>query len=270
MQQKKRSRKKKKLVSIIMTCYNGQRYLRKAVQSILNQTYKNWELIFYNNCSSDKSENIIRSYQDKRIKYFKTENLKSLGKIRNLAFNKAKGTYVAFLDVDDYWHKEKLKLQTIKFASNKKIDVIYCNLNKKIDHKIINNRINFEKGYCQNKIIKSYIDMKPLTSWLTLMVKKKSIKKLNYPFDEKLHITSDFDLIIRLSEFAYFDYIPKILCTYRVHGSNESKNKMREISELAYLLKKYKKNQEIDKILSYKNFSNKIFIKNLFYKAKFI
>ncbi len=268
MKLKLKDDKKNKLISVIMTCYNGQKYLKKAVESILIQKYKNWELIFVNNSSTDKSEDIIKSYQDKRIKYFKTKKLLSLGEVRNLAFSKSKGVYITFLDVDDYWHKEKLNLQINKFALNKKIDVVYCNFFKKNRNRLTYSKLNFERGYCQEKIIQSYIDTKPLTSWLTLMIKKHSIKKLSYPFDKKLHITSDFDLIIRLSEFAFFDYVPKILCTYRVHASNESKNKKKEISELSYIIKKFKQKKSINKILSYKSFSKKVSLKNIFYQIK--
>ena len=62
------------LVSIIMNCYNGQKYLREAVQSVINQTYKNWEIIFWDNQSKDKSSQILKSFKDKRIKYFKSKN----------------------------------------------------------------------------------------------------------------------------------------------------------------------------------------------------
>ena len=64
--------KSNRLVSIIMTCHNGEFFLQEAVKSILNQVYSNWELIFYDNNSNDKSETIIKSFQDKRIKYFRS------------------------------------------------------------------------------------------------------------------------------------------------------------------------------------------------------
>ena len=80
--------KSNNLVSIIMTCYNGEPFLYEAVKSILNQTYSNWELIFYDNNSNDQSEKIIKDFKDKRIKYFRLNELLNLGTIRKLAFSK--------------------------------------------------------------------------------------------------------------------------------------------------------------------------------------
>ena len=95
--------------------------------------------------------------------------------------------------------------------------------------------------------------------------KIKKINQLEYSFDKNLHITSDFDLILRLSEFCYFDYVPQVLCSYRVHDKNESSNKKKEINELFYIINKFKKNKLIKKYLSKNLFSTKIKIKKFFF-----
>ena len=92
----------KPLVSIIMNCYNGQKYLENSVRSVLKQTYRNWELIFWDNCSTDNSSKIIKKFKDKRIKYFRGNKLVNLYSARNLAVKKAKGIFVSFLDTDDW------------------------------------------------------------------------------------------------------------------------------------------------------------------------
>ena len=76
-----------KLVSVLMTCYNGGQFLEDSLNSLLAQTYTNWELIFINNCSTDNSEQIIKNAKDKRVKYFKTDETFNLGRVRNLAFS---------------------------------------------------------------------------------------------------------------------------------------------------------------------------------------
>ena len=91
-----------KLVSIIMTCHNGERYLVDSINSIINQTYENWEIIFIDNFSSDKSKKIVNSFKDKRIKYHKTDKLLNLGN-ENYGFKSSKGEFISFLDVDDLW-----------------------------------------------------------------------------------------------------------------------------------------------------------------------
>ena len=84
------------LVSIIMNCHNGEKYLKESLRSIFNQKYKNWELIFWDNYSSDNSRKIIKKFKDKRIRYFYSKKFNSLYNSRNLAIGKAKGKYISF------------------------------------------------------------------------------------------------------------------------------------------------------------------------------
>ena len=99
------------LVSIIMNCHNGEAYLCESIKSVLSQTYKNWELIFWDNRSEDKSAEIFKSHKDKRFKYFYANERTTLYKARNLAIEKSKGNFISFLDTDDLWSKNKLELQ---------------------------------------------------------------------------------------------------------------------------------------------------------------
>ena len=258
--------KSNNLVSIIMTCYNGESFLYEAVKSIVNQTYSNWELIFYDNKSIDKSEKIIKDFKDKRIKYFKSNKLVNLGTIRKLAFNECKGKFISFLDVDDYWTKFKLQKQIEKFETNENIDVLYSNYYKVENQEIKEVKKLLHRGYCQNQIISSYINGVPLTAWLTLMIKKSAIDKLEYSFDKNTHIASDFDLIVRLSSYCYFDYSNEYLGYYRLHQKNESKSKKKEIDELVYIINKYQADKLISPIFFYKNFAYKLFIRYFIYE----
>ncbi len=115
---------KKPEISIIMNCHNGERFLEESLKSVLSQSFKNWELIFWNNRSTDKSEKIFKSFKDKRFKYFYTHKKVSLYHSRNAACKKAKGKFIAFLDVDDLWFPNKLNLQLKKFK-DKKVGLVY-------------------------------------------------------------------------------------------------------------------------------------------------
>ena len=115
------------LVSIIMNCYNGGKYLQEALDSIINQTYKNWELIFWDNQSTDDSENIVLSYNDHRIRYFYSKKHTILYEARNLAIEKSIGEYLAFLDVDDFWDSTKLEKQMRAFSKNSEVAIVYSN-----------------------------------------------------------------------------------------------------------------------------------------------
>ena len=113
-------------VSIIMNCFNGETYLKESINSILSQTYQNWELIFWDNKSQDKSAEIFKGYEDKRLKYFCATEHTTLYKARNLAIEKARGDYIAFLDTDDLWEYNKLEMQVPLFF-NPEIAVVYSN-----------------------------------------------------------------------------------------------------------------------------------------------
>ena len=119
---------KKKLVSIILNCYNGEKYLQQALNSIEKQSYKNWELIFWDNRSTDNSKNIFKSFKNKKFKYYISKKHTSLYKARNLAIKKSRGQFISFIDADDLWEKNKLKKQVELFLRNKQVSLIYSNL----------------------------------------------------------------------------------------------------------------------------------------------
>ena len=100
--------KKNDLFSIIMPCYNGEKFLKQSIDSVLQQTYENWELIIINDCSTDASAKIISEFEDHRISLI--DNLRNEGVAfsRNEGIRKAKGNFIAFIDSDDLWSKNKL------------------------------------------------------------------------------------------------------------------------------------------------------------------
>ena len=117
---------KQPLVSIIMNCYNGQEYLREALNSVSEQTYQNWELIFWDNCSNDSSSSIFEKFNDKRFKYFLANKHTTLYEARNLAIQKSNGSFIAFLDTDDIWLPNKLEKQ-IPLFSDDSVGVVFGN-----------------------------------------------------------------------------------------------------------------------------------------------
>lgn len=106
------------LVSIIMPNYNGAAYLDKTIQSVLSQTYTNWELIFVDDCSTDNSLEIVKTFQDERIRVFKNKSNSGAAASRNYALREAKGKWIAFLDSDDIWEIEKLAKQIAFMVNN--------------------------------------------------------------------------------------------------------------------------------------------------------
>lgn len=110
--------KMKDLVSIIMPSYNTAPYIRNTIQSVLEQTYQNWELIIVDDCSEDNTDDVVAAIKDDRIKYFHNDRHSGAAVSRNRALREAKGRWMAFLDSDDLWMPEKLEKQISFMESN--------------------------------------------------------------------------------------------------------------------------------------------------------
>jgi len=114
------------LVSIVIPTYNYANYLKRALQSILDQKYENWEAIVIDNHSTDDTSEVINRYKDPRIKYLKISNYGVIAKSRNAGILAAKGQWIAFLDSDDWWAADKLRTCSEYF--NNRVDLIYHDL----------------------------------------------------------------------------------------------------------------------------------------------
>jgi glycosyltransferase involved in cell wall biosynthesis len=218
-------------VSVIINCFNGQEYLRFCIESVLNQSFKNWEIIFWDNRSTDKSCEIIKSYKDKRIKYFKAKKHTLLYEARNLALKKANGKFITFLDVDDFWHKDNLKIK-VRSLRGRTYSFAYSNftLFNDIIGKYKNINIKQNNGNQLEQILKSYN-----IGFLTTIFKKEIFH--DFKFNAKYHIIGDFDFIFRILTKHKFLFIKDKLCYYRIHGNNESRKKKKlHISELMHFI----------------------------------
>ena len=105
------------LVSIIMPSYNTARFISETIESVLAQTYTNWELIIVDDCSTDNTDEVVAAFSDERIRYLKNEKNSGAAVSRNYALREARGRWIAFLDSDDLWHPEKLEKQIIFMES---------------------------------------------------------------------------------------------------------------------------------------------------------
>jgi glycosyltransferase involved in cell wall biosynthesis len=228
------------LVSIIINCYNGEKYLSEAIKSILCQTYKNFEIIFWDNKSKDNSERIYKNFNDKRLRYFYSETHTSLYEAKNLAIRKSKGDFIAFLDVDDYWEKNKLYKQ-VKKLKNKKVDLVYSNYFN------LNQFTGLKKKAYNKKLPEGIIFKKLLNQYFigigTVLMKREVFFKNKEFFNKKYNIIGDFDFFVRISKKFFFASIQSPLLTYRIHNKSFSHNNYKiYIKEFKYWFK----NQSID------------------------
>ena len=231
------------LVSVIMNCHNGEKFLNDSLISLFKQTFKNWELIFFDNNSEDNSKKIIKSFKDKRIKFFSSKKKLNLYNARNLAIKKTKGKYISFLDVDDLWDKNKLKLQLNFLEKNKEFKIIYSNyivLNQVVNRRYDKYYKNLNSGFITQSLLNNYT-----MGILTVLIDKKIIGKKC--FNNSYNIIGDFDYFLRLSLTNKIAYMPKSLGTYRIHENNYSHINLKEyiyelnswIKKNNYIYKKY-------------------------------
>lgn len=247
-------------VSVIMNCLNCGRYLCEAIDSVYAQTYKDWEIIFWDNASIDNSAEIVKSYDD-RLKYFRGDKTVPLYAARNLALKQAKGEYIAFLDCDDLWLSTKLEKQ-LKLFSREKVGLVFCNtffMNQKTG----NERVLYNKKPLTGMIFRQLLSNYFL-SLQTVLIRRKCLDRLTEWFDDRFDMVGDVDLFTRIAFDWELDYVDDPLAKWRIHGDNMTFKKMGLFGkELLMMLDKYKR--------LYSNFQNnyKEEIKNIKARAAY-
>lgn len=216
------------LVSVIMPAYNASAYIQEAIDSIIAQTFPNWELIIVDDGSTDNTAMLVNEYllKDNRIQYYYQENGKQ-GKARNLAISKSKGEYLAFLDADDLWLPEKLEIQ-VKEIKEKKVDLVFSNAfvikdSEKID---INKVIHCHQGFLDSNEGLDRMIERNRVPILTVLVQKLKVIEVGM-FTEKLEIQNAEDTHLWLKLLinnAVFYGSNEILAIYRVHKGSVTTN----------------------------------------------
>jgi glycosyltransferase involved in cell wall biosynthesis len=204
----------KNLVSVVIPTYNTSNFLIKAIQSVINQTYKNWELIIVDDGSTDQTRQIVEEFQkkDSRIKYF-FQNNKGQGAARNLGIKNASGNYIAFLDSDDEFFENKLERVISHFEKDKNIGFIYTDAIIIGDYLYKKRRSEIVTPYSGGIYIKLLFNNFITTS--TVIVKREVLQNCGL-FDESdlLRNFEDYDLWLRIAKKYKIEYIPEVLTKY--------------------------------------------------------
>jgi glycosyltransferase involved in cell wall biosynthesis len=230
-----------------MNCYNSDKYLKEAIDSIYAQTCDNWEIIFWDNCSSDRSSSIAKSY-DGKLKYFLAKQTTSLGKARNFALREAKGDYVAFLDCDDAYLPDKIEIQLAAMKKNNAALSFggWIKINEK-GEKLSEYKMKSNFGYEFETLLSKYN-----VNWQTVMFDNSFLKKNNISFDENLSFSPDFNLVLRIAYNSPVLAIDELLAKYRVHdNSMSSHSKVEKINDFNYTINFFK---DLGVEEKYKNF----------------
>lgn len=182
------------MVSIVMNCHNSDHFLKDAIASIFAQTYSNWEIIFWDNASTDQSATIAQSFES-RLKYYYTEKKTPLGQARNLAMKKASGKYVAFLDCDDLYLPTKLK-QQVELMESARYALSYGSaiiINKQ-GNKTRQSITRYKSGYIFGDLLTRYeINMQSVMIRRTVL----ESEQLSFPIDYQFG--PDYDLFMDIA-----------------------------------------------------------------------
>lgn len=229
---------KKPFFSVLIPTYNREKIICKAIESVLLQTYENFELIVVDNGSTDRTKDVVEGYNDSRIRYRWQEGTGGPAGPRNTGINMAQGKYVAFLDSDDWWLPEKLQVCFYRIKSFPNTDVVFHDLNRFVDGK---------KGKVKrcdplkDPIFHYLLESSRGISFSSSVVRLSKLKEVE-GFEEGKNFVAveDFDMWLKLALITDdFVYIDKILGYYNEHSTGISKFENVQIRNSEYVYRKY-------------------------------
>lgn len=252
-------------VSVIMNCYNGEKYLRDAIDSVFRQTFTDWELIFVDNCSEDASIEIASAYGDKVKIIRNVENI-PLGQSRNVGLSNSFGKYISFLDVDDIWFESTLEVQLEAIKSGD-YAIAYGgheNINAKGD-RIGKMMPMIQKGYVFSELLEQF-DI-PI---VTTMLSRKCLQESGLMFDVNIFASEEYCLFMQLAAKFQFIAIDGLLTRYRIHDDAlTNKTISKWAKERRYTLDKIRKeNPELEK--KFKKAFEEAYARAAYYEAQYL
>jgi glycosyltransferase involved in cell wall biosynthesis len=206
-------------VSVIIPAFNASRFISQAIESVLDQTFTDRELIVVDDGSTDDTASLVMKYGEK-LRYIYQKN-QGLSSARNTGIVKAEGEYIGFLDADDYWDREKLRHQVALLDSSPDTGVVYTAL------KVVNkDNHEIEERGC---LVRGRIFFSLLTencvvgSCSSALIRRECFEKAG-TFDEMLSASEDWDLWLRIAPYYLFDFVDLPLTFYRIHEGNMHKD----------------------------------------------
>ncbi|MFC5465583.1 glycosyltransferase family 2 protein [Lederbergia graminis] len=205
-------------ISVIIPTFNREKLIMKAIESLTNQTYKNFEIIVVDDFSNDNTQNLLEN--DVRIKYIRHDENKGAAEARNTGIKASSGEFIAFLDSDDEWLPTKLERQLKVFENNSNTGVVYTGFRSILKDKDEREVLPQKKGNIYIELLKGNC----VGTTSTVMVRTDLLKKVG-GFDTELLSCQDWDLWIRLANITEFDFVSEALVLFNQHeGARISSN----------------------------------------------
>lgn len=221
------------LVSVVIPTHNRARLVRRAIESVLSQTFRDFEILVVDDASEDETERAVRDVGDDRIRYIRHAVGKGDAGARNTGVRNATGDYIAFLDDDDEWLPEKLSWQLAEFEKAGEGPGLVCG-----------GRVNVFASTGRSSVVRLTGDVETQFRWgrittSSVMVRREAVEKVGL-FDEGILFCSDYDLWIRLWQAGFrFASIDRPLVRYLVHGNGLSGSPWKRIAGKERLMQKH-------------------------------
>jgi len=212
------------LVSVIIPMFNGENTIGETIRSVQAQTYQNWELLVVDDCSTDKSRDVLKELtrQDRRIRLIESDyNFGGPARPRNIGIRNASGKYLAFLDSDDLWLPNKLKLEVDFLENNKEYFLVHSKCFIKKNEKI--SGTSPRKADSGNVFNRLYLELNFIACLTVMMVNKKDPEQFFFPEEERFISVEDYVLWLSIAKKHRIGFIDEPLAIYMLHeGSSLS------------------------------------------------
>jgi glycosyltransferase involved in cell wall biosynthesis len=237
--------------SIVITTYNRELYLEEAIQSVISQSFQDWEILVIDNYSTDRTDEILQTFKDTRIRVLKVHNNGSISISRNLGIKESIGEWIAFLDSDDWWSIDKLSVCNQYISSH--VDFIYHDLGVMYSGK---KRKDLSSRQLRAPVlIDLLLNGNPIAA-SSVVIRKSLFAQVDFmPEDPNLVMTADYKTWLKMASITNsFLHIPINLGVYRYHGNNVSSDSIFEptlaaMSDYFFHLSKKQQNDVIGKLL---------------------
>lgn len=220
------------LVSVLIPTYNSEKYIKDTLESILNQTYGNLEIVVIDDASIDSTLEIVKKYKDQRIKLFVNEKNLGISGNMNKGIRLSNGKYLAIMDADDWSYPYRIEEQVKLMEDNPK--VVLCSGYMDICDENLNFKNTRTYPTTDKDIRRAIVKYDPISHpasmWRMSELLKTSLYNKNFP------ICRDYDLIVRISEYGEYQNIPKSLIKYRVRKDSETGKRIRQTQMYSFYL----------------------------------
>ena len=237
-------------VSVIIPTYNRAHLIGRAIRSVLNQTYQDFELIVVDDGSTDNTEEVVKGFNDGRIRYIRHDENRGGAAARNTGIKASQGEYIAFLDSDDEWLPHKIEKQLTVFSKGSlRLGVVYTGV-RTVDlrsGRLIHIKLPQARGDIFRKLLSENV---VVGSTSTALIRRSCLGKSGL-FDENLPSRQDLDLWIRLARYYTFDYVREVLAVIYIHKNRITSTPEAKIRGSKLLLQKiYEDLRKSKKLLS--------------------